>query len=469
AKGLEGIVAKRLDAPYHEGSRSDQWLKIKIQLRQEAVIGGYTEGRGSRKQFGSLILGVYEGDRFIYIGHTGGGFDDASLKIVKEQLKPLETTRSPFAETPKTNAPAHWVKPRLMCEIKFSEWTDDGHVRQPIFLGLREDKDPKKVRRERPEVAVPSVPPGRRVYAKEALKQDDLKRLKIGGRELEITHWHKIFFPEDRITKGDLVKYYRSMAKWILPYLKDRPESMNRFPNGIDEEHFYQKDAPDVLEWVKRVSIHSDTEERNLQYIVCSDEATLVYLVQLGCIELNPWNSRVGSLDTPDYLALDLDPEGIEFAEVVKTAQTAKKVLDSIQAPAYCKTSGATGLHIYVPLAPQYTYEQVRLFAEILANKIHRLLPHTTSLARSPTERQKHVYLDYLQNRRGQTMAAPYAVRPRPGATVSTPLKWTEVRKGLDPRRFTLRNSLARVERVGDLWTPTQKGRFRLEDGMKRL
>ncbi len=447
ARGLEGIIAKRADSPYREGVRSPEWLKIKARQRQEAVIGGFTEPRGSRSDLGALLLGVYEGKELVYIGHTGGGFTATTLADMRARLEPLMQRACPFQTRPKANAPAHWVAPRLVCEVTFQEWTHDGKMRQPIFVGLREDKSPRAVRRETPQPAT------------------DAAAEPIG------THLDKIYWPDEGYTKGDLIDYYREVAPVILPYLRDRPQSLHRHPNGIAGTSFFQKDVgkQPPPEWIQTVRVPSGSAGRKVTYLLCQDERSLLYLANLGCIEINPWNSRVGSLDKPDYLMIDLDPEAVPFTRVIEAAAAVRKALDRAGAASLCKTSGKRGLHIVVPLGARYDYEQARQFAEIVARLVTKQLPRSTSVVRSPSERQGRVYLDYLQNARGQTLAAAYSVRPVARAPVSTPLRWREVRKGLDPSRFTLKTIPGRLDRLGDLWQPVQKDGIDLADCLERL
>jgi bifunctional non-homologous end joining protein LigD len=272
--------------------------------------------------------------------------------------------------------------------------------------------------------------------------------VKIGGRELKLTHLSKVYWPKEKYTKGDLIEYYRKIAPYILPYLKDRPESMNRHPGGINGPSFFQKDVKDQMPpWIKTKKIYSESNDADINYLICQNEATLVYMANLGCIEINPWNSRIQNQEKPDYLVIDLDPEKISFDKVVLVAQSVHKLLDSIGVANFCKTSGATGLHIYVPLGAKYDYDQAKEFAHLVAMLINHKLPDITSIERSPTKRQRKVYLDYLQNRKGQTLAAPYSVRPKPGATVSTPLEWSEVRLGLDPKNFTIKTIFERLKK----------------------
>jgi bifunctional non-homologous end joining protein LigD len=456
--GLEGLMAKRSSSAYKPGSRSRDWLKLKTVHRQEVVIGGYTAPRAGRKYFGSLVLGVYQDGKLTYAGHVGTGFDDATLKSLYQRMQPLRTKICPFDPEPKTNEPATWIRPELVCEIAFTEWTDENLIRHPSFLGLREDKSPKDVLHE-PEGAAPKVAAVAQ-NAPTSANEPQETIVKIGSKSVKVTHRGKEFWPGEGITKGELIDYYRSVKDYLLPYLKDRPESLNRFPHGLGSESFYQKNMQgQVPDWAKTVVVHSDGESRDLTYLLCQDEATMVYMVQLGCIEFNPWNSRTGSLDKPDWCVIDLDPEDIGFGAVIETALTVKKVLDELKVPSYPKTSGKTGIHIYIPLGAKYSYDQAKVFAQLVANLSHAQLPKITSVERLPAKRQGKVYLDFLQNRRGQTLAQAYSVRPAKHATVSAPLDWAEVAPGLQPEQFTIRNMAARLEQVGDLWKPvTGKG-----------
>ena len=436
--GGEGIMAKRGDGGYLTGQRTSDWLKIKILPRQEAVIAGYTEPRGSRKYIGALILGVYAHGELQYIGHTGGLGNEAALKDLKHKLDKLKTGTSPFSEAPKTNAPVHWVKPQLVGEVRFQEWTEDGVMRQPIFLGLRVDKKASLVVREA------SAPEG-------------------------LSHSDKIYWPKDRITKGDLARYYQNVSKYLLPYLKDRPLVLQRFPGGIQGEAFYQKDNPHLPKGMRSVSVRSESEDKTLKYIVCNDKKTLNYVVQLGTIVLHPWISKVKQLTRPDFMVIDLDPEAIHFDQVIKTALVVKEVLDEIGAKSYCKTSGSRGLHVCVPLGAKYSYDQSLLFARLVAAEVNARMPKITSLERSPAKRQRKVYLDCYQNREGQTLVAPYSVRAVDGAPVSAPLSWNEVRPGLTIGVFTMDTILGRLKKRGDLWKPVMGRGIDLKACLARL
>ncbi|WP_224984114.1 DNA ligase D [Geomonas agri] len=459
---LEGILAKRATSLYQTGKRSKDWLKIKVRLQQEAVICGFTQPRRSRKGLGALVLGVYEDERLVCIGFAGGGFDDAGLKEMYELLQPLVQEKSPFQQPVKSDMPITWVRPELVCEVEFSEWTDENVMRMPIYLGLREDKDPKSVVRELVASAPPPLPepeaepsPPRQTERKKGTSgkkgQDEL--LILDGHRLELSNLDKVFWPDQGYTKGDVINYYRTVAHAMLPHLVDRPESLYRTPNGIAEPGFFQKEAGELPpSWITTREIHSKHVDKNIKFFVCQDEATLIYMANLGCIEINPWLSRLRNLDNPDYFVIDLDPEDIPFAKVIETALAVREVLDRAGAVSFPKTSGATGIHIYVPLGARYDYDAAGNFAQVIATLVHHKVPEFTSILRSPKLRQKKVYLDFLQNKPGQTLAAPYSIRPRPGATVSAPLKWEEVKPGLDPSQFTIITMPGRLEHLGDLF-----------------
>jgi bifunctional non-homologous end joining protein LigD len=292
-----------------------------------------------------------------------------------------------------------------------------------------------------------------RTSGKSKANQSDYE-LKVGKVSLKLTNQNKIYWPDEKITKGDLVNYYMEIAPVILPYLKDRPQSLHRFPNGIKAPGFYQKDldTKTIPDWLTTQKVYSQSNDEYIDYLICNDKATLVYMANLGCIEINPWNSRLNKLDNPDWLVIDLDPETIAFTEVIKAALTTKNVCDKLEIDCFCKTSGATGLHIFVPLGAKYNYETARNFAHLIAERVNSLLPETTSLIRQPKQRQKKVYLDFLQNSKGQTLAAPYSIRPKSGATVSTPLDWKEVNNKLDPSNFTIKTILKKLDKTGDVW-----------------
>lgn len=480
--GLEGIMAKRKESVYHIHERSSDWLKIKANRRQEVVIGGFTKNEGSSKLFSSLLVGLYEDKKLIYTGKVGTGFSAKLQQELMAQFKPLVTKNSPFDDEPDINKssrfrprPPHaavtWLHPNLVCEVSFTEMTGDGVMRHPSFVGMRNDKNAKKVILEE-EQAIEIIGEqskegdGMRKNSKEGSSdkknyktmlnpKDKTQVHKVNGHELKFTNLDKLFWPDEKITKRDLINYYEQAAPFILPYLKDRPQSMNRYPNGIKEEGFYFKDVTDTApEWAETYLYQSEADGRDRHYLVGKDEATLLYMANLGCIEMNPWSSTVRKPDNPTFCIIDLDPDKNTFDQVIETAQLTKQFLDDMGVPSYCKTSGSTGLHIYIPLGNKYNYDQSKEFAHIIVTLIHAELPNYTSLERIVRDRKGKMYLDFLQNRPHATIAAAYSVRPKPGATVSMPLHWDEVKKGLKISDFTLFNAIERMHELGDIFKP---------------
>ncbi|MGD1319461.1 DNA ligase D [Chryseobacterium sp. 2R14A] len=451
---LEGMIAKKSDSIYSENQRSSDWLKIKFTNTEEAIICGFTEPRGSREGFGALILGKYIDGKLIYAGHTGTGFNRELIHEVLEKLKKLIIKTSPFENKPKTNMPVTWTKPELVCEIKFSEITKDGIFRHPVFVTIREDKEPKEVKTSSTELK--NTPKSKLMKTSSSSKNSDSdKEITLNRHKVKLTNQDKIYFPKDNITKGDVIEYYQSVAEYILPHLKNRPLSLNRFPNGIEEQGFYQKDAGDSIpDWVKTTQVYSESNDKYIDYIYCNEKATLAYLNNLGCIDLNPWNSSLPDLDHPDFLVLDLDPSKKNtFDDVIETALQVNEVLKTIKIDGYCKTSGSTGIHVYIPMGGKYDFDQVKDFAHILMKQVHDRLPKITTLERSLQKRDdKKIYLDYLQNRTGQTLASVYSLRPKEGASVSMPLEWDELKPGLKPTDFNIHNALERIKEKGDLF-----------------
>jgi bifunctional non-homologous end joining protein LigD len=466
AMDLEGMIAKRADSVYQEGKRSRDWLKIKNHNTQEAIIVGFTEPKGSRHHLGALVLAIKDKDHYKYIGHTGTGFTNAVLKDLHEKLIPLITEqRVVNAKIPGSNS-IKWVKPKLVCAVKFTEITADGIMRHPVFMGLRIDKSANQTTTlDKPAKAAKGVEKTKQ--ASKAGKQIET----INGRELTFTNQDKLYWPQEGITKGNVIEYYRSIHKYLLPYLKNRPQSLRRNPNGIAEGGFFQKDAGDhIPSWIKTERIRAESANRDIDYIICNDVATLLYLNNLGCIELNPWNSRIQKPDYPDYMAIDLDPsEKNTFDHVIETAHVIHDILNKAQVPSYCKTSGATGLHIYIPLHAEYTYEQVKNFAEIIVRMAEEQLPKIATVERDLKKRGGRIYLDYLQNRKGQTLASVYSLRPKPGAGVSTPLEWKEVKPGLQPTDYNIFNTLKRLEKKGDLFKNILTEKISLKKSLKHL
>ncbi|MGI6296230.1 MAG: DNA ligase D [Armatimonadota bacterium] len=478
AAGLEGVVGKRMDSPY-VGRRSSYWVKIKAILRQEVVIGGYTQPLGSRAYFGSLVVGVYEKGKLRPAGQVGGGFED-TLQDIFAQLKPLVIDDSPFDPIPSTNTPAIWVQPTLVCEVKFAQWTDDGIMRQPVFVGMRSDKDAREVVRESArhtgklthqrlsKVAGVTKAP---MAAEEFFRQGKLSGdaiVAVDSAEVALSNLDKIYWPAEGYTKGDLLNYYYTVRDTILPHLKDRPLILRRFPDGIDEESFYQHNLEGAPEYLRTVPIQEGDSIVN--YAVADTTASLLYLANLGCIATNPFMSRVDSLQTPDYIAIDLDPEEVSFDLVCEVAMAVKSVLDEIGIEGFAKTSGSRGMHIFIPIEGIYDFAHTQSFGEILAGVVAARVPEIATTQRSIKERiGKQVYVDHLQNAAHKTLAGVYCVRECPGATVSTPLRWEEVAGKPDKREFTILTVPQRIEKYGDIFAGVLNKRQRLADALDRL
>jgi bifunctional non-homologous end joining protein LigD len=441
-KNMEGIMAKDSQSIYLEGIRSTSWLKIKNMQIQEAIIIGFTKPRGSRKHMGALVLGAYIGKELSYIGHSGGGFTEKELEELTGKLKKIEVEKSPVEEKVPINSPITWVKPKYVCQMKFSEWTKDGRMRHPIYAGLRIDKKPEEVTREKVEIKKEDNRPEITLLPKEDQKE-----------EVKLTNLDKIFWPKEGYTKGDVVDYYNRIADIILPYQMNRPQNLLRHPNGTTDNGFFQKDITFKIPPFGKVErIWSESNNAYIKYLVCQNKETLLYMANLGCIEINPWNSRIGNLDKPDYMIIDLDPGKNSFDDLIIVAKEVHKLLDIACEKHFLKTSGKKGLHICVPLGGLYTYDQIKTFAELLAKIIQGKLPKLTSVERNPEKREGKIYIDYLQNRKGQTLASVYSLRPWPEATISTPIEWQELKKGFDPKDFNIKTIWKRLEKKGDLW-----------------
>jgi bifunctional non-homologous end joining protein LigD len=477
--GLEGIIAKKEDSVYNPGIRSREWLKIKTEKRQEAVIAGYTRNEGSPKKFSALLLGLYENGEFVFIGPVGTGFSTSLQEELLQKMKLLETTRCPFKIVPDYNKPSRfrpnppkaeviWLKPKLVCEISYRELTKDGAIRHPSFKGLREDKNAKDIKRET-ETPVANVVKEEKVLKEKKLlsapgkkerktllnPKEETQTRNIGGHDLKFTNLSKVFWPKERVTKRDMLNYYYQAAPVMLPYMKDRPQTLYRHPHGIEGEAFYQKDVTGkVPGWIDTFPYFSERDHRQRNFLVCNDEASLLYIASLGCIEMNPWSSRKQSPDNPDWCIIDLDPDKNTFEQVITAAQVTKQVLDAIGVLSYPKTSGSTGMHIYIPLGAKYTYEDSKEFGRVIAKLVHAELPSFTSIERKTSDRKGKMYIDFLQNRPQATVSAPYSLRPKPGATVSMPLHWDEVKKGLKMQDFTIFNAVDRIKEMGDIFKP---------------
>jgi bifunctional non-homologous end joining protein LigD len=450
---LEGIVAKKKDAPYIPDSRSKNWLKIKVEERHEAIICGYTRKQDTDRLFSSLLLGIYEKGKLKFIGQAGTGYSVSVQQELMQKMKPLTTKNCPFDPEPDLSEKTVWLKPFLVGEVKYTELTNEGVMRHGSFQGLREDKAAFELNTEEAEETEAVVAEAGAEPTELIDKKAEEQIVRIDGQDLKLTNLKKIYWPKEKITKGDMLQYYYRIAEFMMPYMKDRPQSLNRFPNGITGESFYHKNmGGKVDKWLKTFKRFSESNGEPKDFLICTNTASLIYMANLGCIEMNPWHSRIQSPLYPDWCVIDLDPGKISFEKVIETAQMVHRVLDSLQVPSYPKTSGSTGIHIYIPLGAKYNYEQSKQLAELIANLVHEELPAFTSIVRNPQKRQDKIYLDYLQNRPIQTICAPYSVRPKPGATVSTPLDWSEVKKGLKISDFTIGNVFQRLKSEGDLF-----------------
>jgi bifunctional non-homologous end joining protein LigD len=455
--GLEGIVGKKADSPYR-GGRSPAWLKVRADRVDDLVVVGFTPPKGSRGGFGALHLAWHEGGKLVYAGRVGSGFDQRELREVADRL--AESRRdTPACEGP---IPAEkgsvWVEPELVVEVRFKEWTDDGLLRQPVFLRFRDDKSPaecvkKGAGSRKPNgpvsgnpiaAASDGTPPGSRLA-------DSRTASRSPPPQVVFSNLDKLFWPEEGYTKGDLVEYYRAISPWLLPYLADRPLVLTRYPDGIAGKSFFQKDAPDFApEWVRTVRMWSEDSQRELNYFVCEDVSSLLYIANMAAIPLHIWGSRVSSLEKPDWCILDLDPKEAPFEHCVTIAREIKRLCDEIEWPCFVKTSGSSGLHVLLPLGRQCTFEQARTLGGLLARMVAVELPDIATVMRQPSRREGKVYVDYVQNGHGRLLAAPFSVRPLPGAPVSMPLKWTEVGPKLAIGDYTIANAPARMNRLGN-------------------
>ena len=460
--GLEGLLAKRASSRY-ESKRSGDWLKIKIVAQQEFVVGGFTEPQGDRSHFGALVLGVYEKGKLNWVGNVGTGFDHKTLAFLDSRLKPLITSKCPFAERPNPDRAMTWVKPELIAQVKFTQWTQDKRLRAPVYLGLREDVKPEEATREGETSGKPATG--------EFLADVKESTLVVDGHSLKFTNLKKVFFPDEGYTKRDVINYYDAVSDLILPHLKDRPLSLKRYPNGIKEQFFFQKHAAETFApWLRTEMIDSDHNEAPINYVFAQDRASLLYLANLGCIDQNPWMSRSGSLENPDFVLIDLDPQHCPFDKIVEAALLVKDVLDDIGMEGYPKTTGGDGMHVYIPVEPEYTYDQTRTFAEVIARIVTRRKPELFTTPRSVSKRERNrVYFDWVQNAKSKTIAAPYVLRAYAGAPVATPLEWDEVHAGLHPLQFNISNVRERFREKGDLFEGVLKRPQRIEKALGKL
>jgi bifunctional non-homologous end joining protein LigD len=444
--GLEGIVAKRGDSPYRAG-RSASWLKIRTRRTDDFVVVGFTAPKGGRSGFGALYLGQYVDGELIFTGRAGSGFSDAQLTKVRAELEHIQRRDPPCTGPLPEEKGASWVEPQLVCEVEYTEWTEEGLLRQPVFLRFRDDK--------RPEECVGSGTAGRRGAGADeptdVVSLSAVKGPKLGStpRSVDFTNLNKVFWPDDQYTKGDLIEYYRNISPWILPYLADRPVVLTRYPDGIAGKSFFQKDAPGfVPEWIRTERMWSEQAQREIDYFVCDDEPSLLYLINLGTIPLHIWASRTASIDRPDWCVLDIDPKDASFSDVVQVALAIHALCEEIGLPNLVKTTGSSGLHVLIPLAGQCRYDEARSLGELLARLVTAELPEICTLTRQISRREGKVYIDYLQIGAGRLIVAPFSVRPLPGAPVSTPLRWNEVNEELDIRSLTMANVPERMRRL---------------------
>ncbi len=462
AQGLEGIMAKRAESPYRPGKRTREWLKIKPTGRQEFVIVGYTKGQGRRADaFGSLVLAVRDPDGLRWVGNVGTGFSEAEIERLLQRLKPLVRETSPLKEVPKMpkvrKGDVVWVEPKLVAEVKFVEWTHDHHLRAPAYLGVREDKEAEDVVEEQ-EQPLPIEP-----------------EIRKGKRVLKLSNLDKPFWPEEGITKGDLLAYYRDVAPTILPHLRDRPFTMKRYPDGWNGPHFFQKDAPKHMpEWIPTFRAQVSTRERPPQrrwidFPLVNDELALLWMVNMGCIDLNTWYSRIDRPERPDWVLFDLDPsDDVGFPETIQVALLIKETLDALGLASFPKTSGSEGIHILVPVERRATFAATREFAEIVARAVAAAHPGLATTEWSKKKR-RGVLIDANQNGFGKTIASVYSVRPKPGAPVSTPLRWDEVTQNLNPAIYSMDVVIDRVRRQGDLFEPVLTTKQSLAKALKQI
>ena len=543
SKGLEGIVAKLANSTY-AGMRTSSWVKLKIVSELDAVIAGYTEGRGSRKFFGALVLGLYEGKELKFIGSVGTGFDESKQEKIFDQLTRLQSKTSPFAKIPGLRENVDWVEPELVARVKYANWTNDNHLRAPVFLSLLTDRAAKdctmedakpestaalesKAEKENPtgkkqkekrsskarsapesdvdespaeeSAAIEHTPPtesnatkaappltakipsktvsissGREGEIENELRTGHKETMDVesDGQRLHFSNLNKIYFPAIGVKKRELLAYYFRMARYILPFLQDRPMVLRRYPDGVDGKAFFQKEAPSYLpDWIATATVDSDERGGEMQYILCNSRATLLYLTNLGCIDHNPWSSRAQSQQNPDYVFFDLDPtDDTAFSDVMHIAREIYAMLKSIKMRCYMKTSGASGFHIFIPLEPKYTYEQTRTFAEVVGRLVASENPKLTTFERTVSKRPKgRILIDALQNASGKPLACAYSVRAFPKATVSTPLSPEELSTNISAEQFTLRNFDDRIAKVGDLWSDFWQNRQTLDRALTFL
>ena len=498
-KSLEGIIGKEIRSRYPEG-RTRSWLKFKLARDLDAVVGGWTDPRKSREHFGALLAGLYDGKKLKYVANVGTGFSHSVQAALAKQMEALATTKCPFDEAPKTATTAHWVKPELVMRVGYANWTEGRSLRAPRFLGLVPDRNPQEctfakettvvaTRTDDPPPQEPvaemqaSTPKLARKRDKPSAGEEELAAelkngsqtqlaIEVEGKPLTLTNLNKVYFPGDGYTKRNLLYYYLMISPLLLPFLKDRPLVLRRYPNGIASKAFFQKDAGEKIpEWIKTAAIESESKGEKIRYFLANDLPALLYLTNLGCIDHNPSSSLADDQEHPDYIFFDLDPsEDTPFANVITLAKDLVTKLEALGLKIYIKTSGATGIHIYIPIHPQYSYEQVRKFVEVVAAWSARDNPERITSERTVSKRPKRsIYIDAHQNSRGQSLASVYSVRAFPHAPVSTPISTNELEGKLRPDSWTLKSISKRIEKVGDLWANFWKDRQDMETAVKHL
>jgi bifunctional non-homologous end joining protein LigD len=523
-QGLEGIIGKKRNSSY-VGGRTSLWLKFKIVDELDAVVCGWTAPRRSREFFGALVLGLYDGPQLEFIGSAGTGFDYETQKNIYGQLKRLRQPKSVFDKPPKLREAIEWAEPRLVARVKYGNWTEGNRLRAPVFLSLRTDLSPRDCTMQtarpghlpterpapqprelentsatnRPAVVKTTMQPERTAreilptqksktpksprQSGEIVISDDIENtilksttealnVEVEGRVVRLTHLSKMYFPESGIRKRDLLAYYLRFGRLLLPFLKDRPLVLRRYPNGIREKAFFQKEAPESIpEWVDRATVYSEERGRDMPYVMANNMASLLYLTNLGCIDHNPWSSRSETQDFPDYVFFDLDPTpGAPFATVLQIARTIHAILRSIRLTSFLKTSGASGFHIFVPLKAQYTYDQTRGFAELVGRMASDQLPGLITFERIVHKRPRgKVLMDALQNARGKPLATVYSARAYPNAPVSTPVTPAELKRDFSADQWSLRTMDKRLKTVGNLWKDFWDKRQSLSDALELL
>ena len=468
-KGMEGIIAKHARSRY-ESRRSTEWIKIKVTNQQDFVVCGFI--LGEREYFGALVLGYYQDKKLVYAGNVGSGFTQASLKEVYEKLEPIIVKKPTLSEVPKEIGEVTWVKPELVCVVKFNSWTDDQRLRAPVFQGLREDASAQDTVRESPEKVDSTTEAGPSLRSDSELLPPDATELSltVNGRSLKFTNLKKVLYPADGYTKRDVINFYGAVADLLVPHLQGRPLSLKRYPNGIAADFFFQKEIPSTFpDWLHTEDVPTD-ETSTTRMVIADDKAALLYLANLGCIDQNPWISRWGSLEHPDFVLIDLDPYHCGYDRIIEAAQLIREKLDLIGLRGYPKTTGGNGMHVYIPMEPRYTYAQTRALAEVLSGWVTTERKDLFTTPRTVAAREKgKVYFDWMQNAEGKTISAPYVLRPHDGAPVATPLTWDEVRPGLKPQQFHIGNVLRRFDRVGDLFADVLKKPQEMEKALDKI